>query len=157
MLEGFTILNEKESKKDECIVTISKTSMNFTMQTVQNFNCPPYVIMGVNPEQSQFGVASTEKNEIALPFCTSEKPQTAVISAGIWRKKIAQMMPEWDLDHFNYKVEGQFNENHTEMIFNLKDAVQRNKRKRLAPKEDEPTSEEGPIEFPVEPDEADGL
>ena len=151
MLDGFIILNEAENKKDECIITISKNNLSFTQLTAKNLKCPKFVVLGVNREGRQLGVAACpEENECAIPFFNEKKPRTCQIGAGTWRKEVAILMPDWDLEHYNYKIEGHFNPKHTEMIFNLQDALQCNKRKRITKKE---IAKESVVPTEVQPEE----
>ena len=152
MLEGFVILKEKEGKKEECIATISKNNINFTLRTVKNMKNPEYIMMGIKREEQMLGIACCAKSPDAIPFCNPKDPKNCYIGAGSWRKEIAAMMPEWDLQNNNYKVEGKFNEDHSEIIFDLNEAVPKPKRKRNAKQAE---GEDTETAFPPAEDEAE--
>ena len=154
MLEGFTILKEKEGKKEECIATISKNNINFTLRTVKNMKNPEYIVLGVNREKRQLGIACVEKSSDAIPFCKDGEARNCYIGAGSWRNEISAMMPDWDLKNYNYKMDGKFNEDHSEIIFDLEEAVPKPKRRRVVKQADgaeeaeskEISTEEEPLE-----------
>ncbi len=129
MLNGFEIISENE-KAEECIATINAFGMTFTGKTVANFKTPEYVMFGVNKQTKQLGIAACEENRDARPFCKAEDVKNARINFGSYKEMIAEMVPDWDFESFNYKVNGAFSEDHTEMVFDLLTATPKPKRSR---------------------------
>lgn len=134
MLEGFTIINpkRKEDVSEVCKCTINSIGITFTAQTVKNMNHPENVLIGVNAEKKEIGFAVNVAEPRANSFLKSKGHIIYRIGAGQWRDEVSQMMPDWDLKTFNYRVDGRFNEDHTEMVFDLTTAKQCEKRKRTA-------------------------
>lgn len=130
MLNGFEIIHEEDQKAEECLATINAFGMTFTTQTLLNFKTPEYVMFGVNKETKQLGIAVCDKMDGCRLFCKNNDPRNARINFGAYRRDIAELMPEWDFDAFNYKVHGTFSKDHTEMIFTLSDAEAKAKRSR---------------------------
>lgn len=150
MLNGFEIISENDQRA-ECIATINTWGMTFTNQTLLNFNTPEFVVMGVNKEKKQLGIAACPQGENARVFCKAGNTQNARINFGTYKREIVEMMPEWDFEKFNYRVYGVFSEDHTEMVFNLLTAeakAKRNRKKVEEPKEEKPEVKEEVVAFP---------
>lgn len=145
MLNGFEIISENE-RSEECMATINATGMTFSGQTVLNFKTPEYVMFGVNKQTKQLGIAACEDGKDARAFCKAGDAKSARINFGSYREAIAEMVPDWDFESFNYRVNGTFSEDHTEMIFDLLAATPKAKRSRSK-------KESLAVEEPAEPTE----
>ena len=143
MLNGFKIISECEGS-EECIATINAYGMSFTAQTIINFNSPEYVAFGVNEQTKQLGVAVCTDNENARIFCKNGDAKNAKIAFGAYKDKIAEMMPDWDFNAFNYKIVGTFSEDHKEIVFELLNATP--KAKRIRGKRNVPANEMKAVE-----------
>lgn len=134
MLEGFTIINSghKEDVSEICSCTINSIGITFTAQTVKNLNHPHNVLIGVNEDKKELGFAVNVEEPRANSFLKSNGHPIYRIGAGKWREEVARMMPDWDLKTFNYRVDGRFNADHTEMVFDLTTAKECEKRRRTA-------------------------
>ena len=75
--KGYSIFSD--TKNDDCQITINANGINFSIKTVENMKCPPFVLCGINRETKMFSVASCpdESVEGALPFVKNGKPTTA--------------------------------------------------------------------------------
>lgn len=129
MLNGFEIISENE-RSEECMATINALGMTFSGQTVLNFKTPEYVMFGVNKQTKQLGIAVCEECKDARAFCKKGDYKNARINFGFYREAIAEMVPDWDFEAFNYRVNGTFSEDHTEMVFDLLSATPKAKRSR---------------------------
>ena len=134
MLEGFTIINpqRRDDVSKICRCTINSIGITFTAQTIKNLNYPENVLIGVNEAKKQIGFAVNVTGPKVNSFLKSSGHFIYRIGAGQWRDVVSRMMPDWDLKTFNYRVDGNFNKDHTEMIFDLTTAKRCEKRKRTA-------------------------
>lgn len=129
MLNGFEIIHEEDQKAEECVATINAFGMTFTGQTLINFKTPEYVMFGVNKATKQLGIAVSDNIDGCRAFCKNGDFKNARINFGAYKRDIAELMPEWDFDAYNYKAFGTFSKDHTEMIFSLENAEPKVKRR----------------------------
>lgn len=125
--KGYSIFSV--TKNDDCQITINANGINFSIKTVENMKCPPFVLCGINRETKMFSVVSCPDDSVegALPFVKNGKPTTARV--GISSVILKSLMPEWDFDHFYYKVMGVLSNDNQLAEFDFNKAVPFARRK----------------------------
>lgn len=120
---GYKVLDDEAL---ECQVTIYSGSVNFSTKTLANMDNPEYILVGIDENNKKFSVIKCGKDfPGARPFSTG---RFTIANAKIL---FAQIMPEWNLDEFYYKLNGKFNESHTMAEFELTKATECKKRKQV--------------------------
>lgn len=152
--KGYTVFSD--SKNDDCQITINANGINFSIKTVENMKCPPFVLCGINRETKMFSVAACQDDSVdeAVPFVRKGKPTTARV--GISSAVLKTLMPEWDFDHFYYKVVGTFSDDNQFAEFDFNKAVPFTRRKsKVSEPEAKPAlkpAESEPVEYKPEQD-----
>lgn len=152
--KGYTVFSD--SKNDDCQITINANGINFSIKTVENMKCPPFVLCGINRETKMFSVAACQDDSVdeAVPFVKNGKPTTARV--GISSAVLKALMPEWDFDHHYYKVAGVFSDDNQFAEFDFNKAVPFTRRKsRVSEPEAKPAqkpAESEPVEYKPEQD-----
>lgn len=129
MLEGFI---EIPVILGSTFMSLSNNGISFNKNVVIKIGSPSYVKFLINKENMKFALqVSDEDNPMSVNFMR----QGMDIKNGVryHNKDIENMLSSimnWDLDHFTYRIDGDFDETSNAMIFDLTRARTFNKRKR---------------------------
>lgn len=122
MLEGFKPISLTIGLP---YISITKNGITFNKTSIVKLGCPSHVILLINEEKKQIAVQQCKENdENATPFYKSSN--TGLISVR-WNNKdllntLSKLM-KWDIDKFNYRIDGDYLSNENAMIFDLKNAT----------------------------------
>lgn len=129
MLEGFM---EIPVILGSTFMSLSNNGISFNKNVVIKIGSPSYVKFLINKETMKFALqVSDESNPMSVKFMR----QGMDIKNGVryHNKDIENMlstMMNWDLEHYTYRIDGDFDEASHAMIFDLTRARTFNKRKR---------------------------
>ena len=127
LLEGFV---EVPILQGSSFLSVTENGLNFNKNVVKHMQRAEYIVLLCNSDKKQLAIIKCDKNrENAIPFYRDEKNLKTGVRFN--NREVQQMiatMMNWDLQTFNYRVDGFMASDRRTMIFNLNSARVLNKR-----------------------------
>ena len=138
MLEGFVKI---PILKGNSFMSVTENGLHFSGKAVFNMQKANYVQFFLNESTKQIAIQKCNKNsEDAISFFRSEKNLKNGVHFN--NSEILQMicdMMEWNLEEFNFRIEGIFIEESQAMTFDLNNAKKSKKKKRKKANQEQET------------------